>query len=344
MRVEHAARGLVDQLVHDVDLRGDLPELVVAERRGVEEHRPALGVEELPVPPREPVRRLLREHRADLVGSTGAARWQVERPPVDAPELRCRRIPGVVRIGEAHPAEPVVVGAERVEPGDRPVGDPVGVVPAARDRVVLGLGGHRVATGYGAEERGEALEVLGVVCLEPPSVVRDRAAAERGDVVGLLGPVEAPPRTGVAAHPACVLLPPALRVERGLEVGLAEQRGLVPGLVAQVCGDAGGIDGQRDPVGDDAVGAHVLAGQHRAPCGHADGVLVVGAVVPDPGLGESVDDRCARDGAPVAAERVVALLVGRDEEDVATHADRRCVSRMSRLATRRPRAGLRASP
>ena len=42
-------------------------------------------------------------------------------------------------IGEAHPAEPVVVGAERVEPRDGAIGNPIGVVPLRRDGVVVYL-------------------------------------------------------------------------------------------------------------------------------------------------------------------------------------------------------------
>src|SRR5690606_39526181 len=53
--------------------------------------------------------------------------------------LRGRRVPRVVRVGEAHPAEPVLVVAEAVEPGDRAVRDPVGVVPLPWDGVVLDL-------------------------------------------------------------------------------------------------------------------------------------------------------------------------------------------------------------
>ena len=45
----------------------------------------------------------------------------------------------------------------------------------------------------------------------------------------------------------------------------------------------------------------------------------MGALVPVAGGGERVGDGRAGDGAAVAAERVEALLIGRDEQDLATH-------------------------
>ncbi len=110
-----------------------------------------------------------------------------------------------------------------------------------------------------------------------------------------------------------------LGVEAGLEVGLAEQRGAVAGLLGQVGGDARRVLGQRDAVGHHAVGAHVLAGEHGRARRHAHRVLVVGPPVVDALGGQAVDDRRAGDRAAVAAEAVVALLVGGDEEDVASH-------------------------
>ena len=71
--------------------------------------------------------------------------------PVDATHLRLGRVPRVVGVGEAHPTEPVGIGIEGIEPRDRPIGDPVGVVPVARDRVVLHLRGVGVASARGID-------------------------------------------------------------------------------------------------------------------------------------------------------------------------------------------------
>ncbi len=93
-----------------------------------------------------------------LGGVGEVAGGEVEVAPVDPAALGRRRVPRVVWVGEAHPAEPVGVVVEAVEPGDGAVGDPVGVVPAALDRVELHLGGAGVAAALAAdlESRGRA--------------------------------------------------------------------------------------------------------------------------------------------------------------------------------------------
>jgi len=76
---------------------------------------------------------------------------------------------------------------------------------------------------------------------------------------------------------------------------------------------------QRHAVGEYAVSADVLAGDHGRARGHADGVLIVGAAIIEAGGGERIGDRCARDTPAVASERVVTLLVGGDEKNLAAH-------------------------
>ncbi len=222
----------------------------------------------------------------------GMAGRQVEVLPRHAAELGGRRVPRVVGVGERHPAEPRLVRAERGQPVDGDVGDPVGVVPLARDRVVLGLGCTGVAAGGGLQEAGEAVQVLGVVLAEPAPVVRDRMVAPGGRVHRLLRALEATPRAGVTPGHARVLLEPEIGVEAGLEVGLAEQRRAVARLVVQVLRHGRGVLGERHAVRHDAVGADVLAGQHRGARRHADRVLVVGAAVVD-ALGGQADRRRA---------------------------------------------------
>ncbi len=259
-----------------------------------------------------------------------------------AVELRGRRVPRVVGVGERHPAEPRLVGAERGQPVDRDVGHPIGVVPLARDGVVLRLGRAGVATGRTLEQAGEAVQVLGMVLAQPAPVVRDRMVAPGGRVHRLLRALEAAPRAGVVAGHARVLLEPEVGVEAGLEVGLAEQGGAVARLVVEVLRDGGGVFGQRDPVGHDAVGPDVLAGQHRRARRHAHRVLVVGAPEVDALGGQLIDDGRARHRAAVAAQAVVALLIGRDEEDVAA-ASRRARVRLRHRRRRCRRRRRRAS-
>src|SRR6185436_15960283 len=105
-----------------------------------------------------------------------------------------------------------------------------------------------------------------------------------------------------------------------LEMRLAEQRRPIAGLVAQVRGDARRVDGQRHAVGVYAVRADVLSREHGRASRHADGVLVVGTLVPDAVTRPAVGDGRAGPSSTVAAERVVALLIGGDEEDLPAHA------------------------
>src|SRR3546814_6202377 len=71
------------------------------------------------VVPEPPVPRLVVEQLLALGAGLGVAGRQRDVAPVDAAELGAGRVPRVVRVGEAHPAEPVVVGSEAVEPVDR---------------------------------------------------------------------------------------------------------------------------------------------------------------------------------------------------------------------------------
>ena len=128
----------------------------------------AFGVDERAVPGRAPVRGLLVEDALDVLRVAGVPGREVEVAPVAAVALRRRRIPRVVRVGERHPDEPVGVFGQRVEVRDRAVGDPVGVVPVARDGVDARLGRAGVAARLGREQRREALRRL-------PAVRVDRA-------------------------------------------------------------------------------------------------------------------------------------------------------------------------
>ncbi len=289
----------------------------MGEPRRHEGGRPALHVGERPVPETEPVRRLAGQDGADrLVGARMAGR-QSEVLPRHPGQLRGGWVPRVVGVGEGHPAEPRLVGAERGEPVDGQVGHPVGVVPLPRDRVVLRLGRQRVPARFGLQQAGEAVQVLGMVGFEPAAVVGDRMVTPRRGVHRLLGPLEAAPGTGVAARHPRVLLELVRRVEAGLEVRLAQQRGPVARCVVEVLRHRRRIDRQGDPVGHHAVRPHVLAREHGRACRHAHRVLVVGPAVVDALGRPAVHHRRAGHGAPVAAEAVVALLVGGDEEDVA---------------------------
>ena len=225
---QDAAQGLVDELALDGVAGIDLTHLVGGQRG---RHPLGGGLvvrDERAVVPEPPVPRLGVEDALAFGGVLGVARGQVDVAPVDAAHLRLRWIPRVVGVGEAHPAEPVVVGVEGVEPADRPVGHPVGVVPALVDGVHVDLRCAGLATTCGVdlegvvEDRVEAADGLGVLGGEPAGVVGGAQRAVRGELEVLEAAVHAAGRAGVGAHG--VLGEPLERVEEGLEVGLADER------------------------------------------------------------------------------------------------------------------------
>ena len=87
----------------------------------------------------------------------------------------------------------------------------------------------------------------------------------------------------------------------------------------EVARDARCIRRERDAVHPDSVRTHVLTGEHGAARRHAHHVLRMRAVIDDSPCREGVDHGRARDGTTVASQRVVALLIGGDEENLATH-------------------------
>ena len=317
-RAQHAAAGLVDELVHHVHLGVDLADLVVGQRRGHEGGRAALHVGEPAVP----------DSRASAAACGPGPRGSASSEP-GWPGGRSRSCQGTRWSSEAGGSHGWCGSGNDIQQNhgsSAPSESSQSTVRSATQSVWYhsrGIGLFLVS-GAAVSPPGSAWSSPAKLCrcsgwllLEPAPVVRDRVVAPGGRVHGLLRALEAAPGPRVPAGHAGVLLELVRRVEARLEVGLAEQRGAVASLVVQVLGDRRRVDGERDAVGHDAVGAHVLAREHGGAGGHAHGVLVVGAPVVDALGGQSVDDRRAGHRAAVAAEAVVALLVGRDEEDVA---------------------------
>ena len=145
------------------------------------------------------------------------------------------------------------------------------------------LGRAGFTTGLGREQRREALGRVDAVRVDR-AICRSAAACacrRAGTCIASsacskprYGPVRPSLRHAFSGHWSS-------QVEARLEVRLPEQRGAVARCVAQVLGDARRVVGQRHAVRDDAVRAHVLAGEHRRARRHAHGVLVVRALVVD---------------------------------------------------------------
>ncbi len=317
---EHTPDRLVDQLDLDGIDGVHLAHLVGGHRRRHPVVRGLVVADQPAVVPGPPVARLGVEHRLALGGVGDVSGRQVDVAPRHAVQFALRRVPRVVRVGEAHPAEPVVGGAQRIEPGDRAVGHPVGVVPLARDGVVPYLRRAGVAAAHGVHlerpvEHGvEHAHRLGVGGGDPTRVVQ----LPGGTVGGRLEVLEAAVWPEHALAGEAVLREAPERVEERLEVRLADDGGAVAGVV-QHLGHRRRRLGQRHTVHPHPVGARVLAGQHGGARRHAHHALRMGAAVVDALRRQAVDHRCARQCAAVAAERVVTLLVGGDEQDLAAH-------------------------
>ena len=99
---------------------------------------------------------------------------------------------------------------------------------------------------------------------------------------------------------------------------LADESSAVAGLTEDL-GHRWCIDRERHAVHPHAVGGRVLAGQDGRAGRHAHHGLRVGPLEPDALGGQAIDDRGPGQRAAVAPERVVALLIGGDQEDVAAH-------------------------
>ena len=235
-------------------------------------------------------------------------------------KLRARRIPGVVRIGETHPAEPVVIRADGAEPVDGAVGHPVGVIMLACNGIEMNLTGAGVATARRVylkllvEVTVEAGEFLRVVLFHPFGVMKDQRR-----MGGEFHVVEAAMRSVfvLARHLGFVEL--LLRIDEGFEVRLADKCGLVVRLVVQILRDGGRIFGQRHTVHPDTMRGNILSGDHGRARGHADDVLVMRAGVVDARAGQRVDGGRLCVLLPVRADGIEAHLVGGDEEDLAAH-------------------------
>ena len=137
---EHPAHGLVNELALDGVAGVDLADLVGGEGGGHPVGRRLVVGHQRPVVPEAPVPGLGVQDGLAFRPVLGVAGRQGDVAPVDAAHLGLRRVPGMVGVGEAHPAEPVLVRPDGVQPGHGAIGHPVRVVQRAVDGVDLDLG------------------------------------------------------------------------------------------------------------------------------------------------------------------------------------------------------------
>jgi len=164
---EHPAHGLVDQFVFNVNQRVDLADLIGGHFARHKNPRATFIVAEAALVPVEPVARLLPQDAFNFFARARIAGREIEIAPLDSARFTRGRVPRVMRVGKAHPYEPVVVGLQRIEVGDRPVSDPIGVVVLARNRIIGNLGSASITAGRGAEQARESTKLVRMVLLEP---------------------------------------------------------------------------------------------------------------------------------------------------------------------------------
>ena len=98
----------------------------------------------------------------------------------------------------------------------------------------------------------------------------------------------------------------------------ANERGCVTSATQVGC-NTRRIFWKRNAVHPHTVSAYMLSGEHGASRWHAHHVLWMCAIKGNSGATESINNWCACDGAAVASECVVTLLIGGDEKNFATH-------------------------
>src|SRR5690242_570913 len=165
--LEHPPTRLVDKLILDVRQRVDFAHLVMSHLRGNESARRAFTVPKTALVPVQPMTRLLRQNLHDLLARAGMPWRQVEVAPVDPARLRHWWIPRVMRIGKAHPDEPILVRRERIEIGNRAFGNPVSMIVLARNRIVHDFGRASVAAGNSHQRDRKPFYLVWIIILEP---------------------------------------------------------------------------------------------------------------------------------------------------------------------------------
>src|ERR1035438_268581 len=140
-------------------------------RRLVVAHEPS-------VVPGTPVAGLLIEQRLAFTRALRIVHGQRHVAPRHAADFGLGRIPRMMGVGKAHPAEPVLLGCLLFEPANRPIGDPVRVIPLAGHGVELHLRGIGIASTGGVHielpvhDLVKTTKRLGVLFVHPLGVVQ----------------------------------------------------------------------------------------------------------------------------------------------------------------------------
>jgi hypothetical protein len=201
---------------------------------------------------------------------------------------------GIMRIEQAHEAEerpPICL--RRIDECDRPVGRPLAHVQGL-GMVELGA----AVTLQRREEIGRSLAEPRRVAVEPALRRNRRIEAPFVDVEAVMG------------VPAILLLDPAADVE------LAEERRSIAGLPAQPLGKQQLVLGKVVMHPEHAMLGYRLAGKDAGPRRGTDRVVDCAILEHGAGLGQAVEIGRGYPVAAIGAERIPALLVRHDHQDV----------------------------
>src|SRR2546423_11864478 len=108
-------------------------------------------------------------------------------------------------------------------------------------------------------------------------------------------------------------------IERRLKMSFSDQCRAIATHIVQIGGHTRSISRQWHPIGPDAMCAYQLPSEQRGSARHADNVLIMGTSIVNARSGQIVHDRSASNLASITTKRIIALLIGSNEEDFASH-------------------------
>ena len=168
---------------------------------------------------------------------------------------------------------------------------------AAARGILTSVGHHRVE-----------LILVGLMRLHPSVVVR--MAFKK--MIGQFHMIESPMRAGAAERCHPIFEKIFRRTKPGFKVCFTQQARLVA-VCLQMMRDSGLVFRQTDPVHPNAMGCDMLPGHDGCASRHAHHVLVVRALVVNAVVGQLINIGGSCDGAAIAAKRIEAHLICRDE-------------------------------
>ena len=314
------ADGIVDQLVLGVNHGIDFADLIGGcfGRHVIRRHfEIEPGVALIPF---QPVSRFVFKNLNTFFRRSGVPRRQWQISPIKPLRGGGGRVPRVMGVGKAHPAEPVVRIRQSAQPIHGPRRRPMSMIVLNGDRIVSNLRRAGV-TPSGVRRRAadrifmKPFDGIGVRVGQPFRIMEQRPPGAPC-VTTQFHPLKAPVWSGRAIAGGGVF-----KISLGgmrLEMRLADQRRPVA-IIGQQLRDVRCVLRQRNAVRRDPMAADRLAGQNSGTRWHADRALIAGLGVIQARGGQGVDIRGPGERAAIATQSIETLLVGGDQKYIARH-------------------------